>query len=74
MEDLKVELSISEYSVSQTSLEQIFNNFAKEAEGAQARKRTFLIRKSEIKADEKMTLGFRLKTERSRTELLDKSD
>ncbi len=32
MEDIKGEFSISEYSVSQTSLEQIFNNFAKEAE------------------------------------------
>lgn len=32
MEDVKMEYSISEYSVSQTTLEQIFNNFAKEAE------------------------------------------
>jgi hypothetical protein len=32
MEDIKSEYSISEYSVSQTTLEQIFNNFAKEAE------------------------------------------
>ncbi len=32
MEDIKNEYSISEYSVSQTTLEQIFNNFAKEAE------------------------------------------
>ena len=32
MEDIKLLLSVSEYSVSQTTLEQIFNNFAKEAE------------------------------------------
>lgn len=32
MEEIKVQYSISEYSCSQTSLEQIFNNFAKEAE------------------------------------------
>lgn len=32
MEDIKGTYSISEYSVSQTTLEQIFNNFAKEAE------------------------------------------
>lgn len=32
MEAIKAELNISEYSVSQTSLEQIFNNFAKEAD------------------------------------------
>lgn len=32
MEDVKTQHSISEYSVSQTTLEQIFNNFAKEAE------------------------------------------
>lgn len=32
MEDIKGEFQISEYSVSQTTLEQIFNNFAKEAE------------------------------------------
>jgi hypothetical protein len=32
MEDIKEDYSISEYSVSQTSLEQIFNNFAKLAE------------------------------------------
>ena len=32
MEDNKVKYDISEYSVSQTTLEQIFNNFAKEAE------------------------------------------
>lgn len=32
MEDIKGEYQISEYSVSQTTLEQIFNNFAKEAE------------------------------------------
>jgi len=32
MEDVKHQYSISEYSVSQTTLEQIFNNFAKEAE------------------------------------------
>jgi ATP-binding cassette subfamily A (ABC1) protein 3 len=32
MEDNKIEYDISEYSVSQTTLEQIFNNFAKEAE------------------------------------------
>ena len=32
MEDIKVLYSISEYSVSQTTLEQIFNNFAKEDE------------------------------------------
>jgi hypothetical protein len=31
-EDIKEQFFISEYSVSQTSLEQIFNNFAKEAE------------------------------------------
>lgn len=32
MEDIKESFAISEYSVSQTTLEQIFNNFAKEAE------------------------------------------
>jgi len=32
MEDIKAEYQISEYSVSQTTLEQIFNNFAQEAE------------------------------------------
>jgi hypothetical protein len=32
MEDIKAEFDVSEYSVCQTSLEQIFNNFAKEAE------------------------------------------
>ena len=32
MEDIKDEFSISEYSVSQTTLEQIFNNFARDAE------------------------------------------
>jgi ATP-binding cassette, subfamily A (ABC1), member 3 len=32
MEGLKASYSVSEYSVSQTTLEQIFNNFAKEAE------------------------------------------
>jgi hypothetical protein len=32
MEDIKTSYSISEYSVSQTTLEQIFNNFAKEAD------------------------------------------
>ena len=32
MEGFKTQYSISEYSVSQTTLEQIFNNFAREAE------------------------------------------
>jgi len=32
MEDIKNTYSVSEYSVSQTTLEQIFNNFAREAE------------------------------------------
>jgi len=32
MEDIKAEYQISEHSVSQTTLEQIFNNFAQEAE------------------------------------------
>ena len=32
MEQVKNQYSISEYSVCQTTLEQIFNNFAKEAE------------------------------------------
>lgn len=35
MEDLKQNVEIGEYQVSQTSLEQIFNNFAKESEGPQ---------------------------------------
>jgi hypothetical protein len=44
MEDIKLEYSISEYSVSQTSLEQIFNNFAKLAEkGVSYNKIKFLI-------------------------------
>ena len=30
MEDVKAEFDVSEYQVSQTSLEQIFNNFARE--------------------------------------------
>jgi hypothetical protein len=30
IEDIKIECNVSEYSISQTSLEQIFNNFAKE--------------------------------------------
>ena len=34
MEDNKSKYEISEYSVSQTTLEQIFNNFAKDAERA----------------------------------------
>jgi hypothetical protein len=36
MEDIKKEVAIAEYQVSQTSLEQIFNNFAQEAEGDNA--------------------------------------
>jgi hypothetical protein len=32
MEDIKAEYEVSEYSVSSTSLEQIFNNFAREGE------------------------------------------
>lgn len=32
MEDIQKEFDISEYSVTQTTLEQIFNNFAIEAE------------------------------------------
>lgn len=32
MEDIKEDYSISEYSVSQTTLEQIFNNFAKQGD------------------------------------------
>ena len=45
MEDIKAKYSISEYSVSQTTLEQIFNNFAKEAESNNARKRTTVAQK-----------------------------
>jgi len=46
MEDIKAEYQISEYSVSQTTLEQIFNNFAQEAEKGNARKRTTVKRKT----------------------------
>ena len=49
MEGLKGSYSVSEYSVSQTTLEQIFNNFAKEAEASSSeglqRKRTTVLRK-----------------------------
>ncbi|TNV87329.1 hypothetical protein FGO68_gene5519 [Halteria grandinella] len=40
MEDIKEDYSISEYSVSQTSLEQIFNNFAKQSDEAAPKKVT----------------------------------
>jgi len=68
MEGIKASFSVSEYSVSQTTLEQIFNNFAKEAEltnsdGDLLRKRTTVLRKTRkdnlISGNE-----FRLKSEK----------
>jgi len=66
MEDVKGDFQVSEYSVSQTTLEQIFNNFAKEAEKGNARRRTTVTRR---KTDQ-----LRLQTERMKTEALDKTD
>ena len=37
MEDIQEQFDISEYSVAQTTLEQIFNNFALEAERAEGK-------------------------------------
>ena len=39
MEDIQKQFDISEYSVTQTTLEQIFNNFALEAEQEEGRER-----------------------------------
>ena len=39
MEDIQKQFDISEYSVTQTTLEQIFNNFALEAEQEDGRER-----------------------------------
>jgi len=49
MEDTKEELEISEYSVNQTTLEQIFNNFSKEQELINNRRRSTMKKKSEKK-------------------------
>lgn len=46
IEDSKTEFEISEYSVAQTSLEQIFNNFAASAELKQQFKRRNSMRAS----------------------------
>lgn len=79
MEDVKNTYSISEYSVSQTTLEQIFNNFAKEAESGagNARKRTTVATKKLKKQGSSGKLevgGIRLKSEmRGATETLDNS-
>jgi hypothetical protein len=67
MEGFKGLYSISEYSVSQTTLEQIFNNFAKEAEvgnqGDQQRKRTTVMRKPKNMIKDESS-EFRLKSEK----------
>jgi len=68
MEGIKASFSVSEYSVSQTTLEQIFNNFAKEAEltnsdGDLLRKRTTVLRKT--RKDNLISENeFRLKSEK----------
>jgi len=46
MEDIQDQFEISEYSVAQTTLEQIFNNFAMEHELAQGRGRKKNLRRS----------------------------
>ena len=69
MESFKASYSISEYSVSQTTLEQIFNNFAKEAETATTadgltRKRTTVVRKPKDMVNKDESSEFRLKSEK----------
>jgi len=68
MEGLKASFSVSEYSVSQTTLEQIFNNFAKEAEAAGSsdllRKRTTVVRKPKNLVKMGAENEFRLKSEK----------
>lgn len=49
MEDIKQEFEISEYSVTQTTLEQIFNNFAREAEYGTTRRSTHVRRSTQKK-------------------------
>lgn len=49
MEDIKQEYEISEYSVTQTTLEQIFNNFAREAEYGTTRRSTHVRRSTQQK-------------------------
>jgi hypothetical protein len=49
MEDIKEEFEISEYSVTQTTLEQIFNNFAKEAEYGTTRRSSHVRRSTQKK-------------------------
>ncbi len=67
MENFKTGYSITEYSVSQTTLEQIFNNFAKEAEVANVdgmqRKRTTVVRKPKSTLKDESS-EFRLKSEK----------
>ncbi len=46
MEDIKNDYDFSEYQVSQTTLEQIFNNFAKEAEKGTEQRRGTVHRRS----------------------------
>lgn len=45
MEDIQQQYDISEYSVTQTTLEQIFNNFALEAERAGGKDRKKSLRR-----------------------------
>lgn len=44
MEDIQVEYDISEYAIAQTTLEQIFNNFALEAESERGMERKSSVR------------------------------
>jgi hypothetical protein len=53
MEDIQSKFSISEYSVAQTTLEQIFNNFALMADNAKGKRKQSLSVKRKSTAERK---------------------
>ena len=57
MEDLKLQYDINEYQVSQTTLEQIFNNFAKMGDFTNPMKRKHSMKRRSTKQGGKPSIG-----------------